>query len=69
MVMPRKRRNSKQSPFYAFNDGKVYAANRKARRISAAKRVLVKQNNLTELENEPKIIEGESNDNSDTQSI
>lgn len=39
----KRRRHNKQTPFYAFSeDGKIYAANRKARRIAYAQKAVVK---------------------------
>lgn len=46
----RRRRNNKQTPFYAFTeDGKVYAGNRKAKRIARAQRALVPPSSKTEV--------------------
>jgi hypothetical protein len=43
MMKSRRRRNNKQTPFYAFTeDGKVYAGNRKARRIAYSQKAIVK---------------------------
>lgn len=70
MVMPRKRRNSKQQPFYAFRDGKVYAANRKARRTAQANKVVVLEGNtLTNNQNADTLNVGEANASNDSESL
>lgn len=56
----KRRRHNKQTPFYAITeDGKVYAANRKARRTAYAQNAIVKETKVVNI-SEPVTFEGEA---------
>jgi hypothetical protein len=71
MTISRRRRNNKQTPFYAFKEGRVYAANRKARRIARSKKVVVLEgdNGLTNTQSAATLNQGEANANDDIQGV
>lgn len=59
----KRRRHNKQTPFYAITeDGKVYAANRKARRAAYS------QNAIVKAESKP-VTQGEQNGNDNSSSV
>lgn len=70
MVMPKRKRHNKQQAFYATRDGKVYAANRKARRAAISNKIVVKEE--TTLTNNPvddTLSQGVNNASNDTTNL